>query len=81
LHFLDTSEVLPARLVATAAENTVLELGSVHVTNVGIGLRFTSSRWDQLMPNTYAFVEGSRVKSTDPLLEQWRIFAGALIQY
>src|SRR5262249_30388160 len=30
---------------------------------------------------TYAFVEGSRVKSTDPLLEQWRIFAGALIQY
>ena len=60
---------------------TALELGSVHVTNVGIGLRFTSSRWDQLMPNTYAFVEGSRVKSTDPLLEQWRIFAGALIQY
>jgi hypothetical protein len=33
------------------------------------------------MPNSYAFVEGSRLKSTDPLLEQWRIFAGALIQY
>ena len=60
---------------------TVLELGSIHVTNVGIGLRFTSTRWAELMPNSYAFVEGSRLKSTDPLLEQWRIFAGALIQY
>jgi len=60
---------------------TVLELGSIHVTNVGIGLRFASSRWAELMPNSYAFVEGSRLKSTDPTLEQWRIFAGALIQY
>jgi hemolysin activation/secretion protein len=60
---------------------TVLELGSVHVTNVGIGLRLISTRWAELMPNSYAFVEGSRVKSSDPTLEQWRIFAGALIQY
>src|SRR5262249_28944562 len=59
---------------------TVLELGSIHVTNVGIGLRFASTRWAELMPNSYAFVEGSRLKRTDPTLEQWRIFAGALFQ-
>jgi hypothetical protein len=60
---------------------TVLELGSIHVTNVGIGVRFVSTRWAELMPNSYAFVEGSRLKSTDPTLERWRIFSGALIQY
>jgi len=60
---------------------TVLELGSVHVSNFGIGLRFTSTRWSQPMPNTYAFVEGSQTRSTDPRLDQWRFFAGALIQY
>jgi hypothetical protein len=32
------------------------------------------------MPNSYAFVEGSRLNSSDPTLDQWRIFAGALIQ-
>jgi hemolysin activation/secretion protein len=60
---------------------TVLELGSIHVTNVGLGLRFVSTRWAELMPNSFAFVEGSRVKSSDPTRERWRIFAGALIQY
>jgi hypothetical protein len=60
---------------------TVLELGSVHVSNFGMGLRVTSTRWSELMPNTYSFVEGSQTRSTDPRLDQWRFFAGALIQY
>jgi hemolysin activation/secretion protein len=60
---------------------TVLELGSVHATNWGIGQRFFSTRWAEFMPNTYAFVEGSRRLSTNPALQGWRIFFGMLIQY
>lgn len=60
---------------------TVLEFGSVHATNFGAGLRFVSVRWADLMPNSYAFVEGSRRLSTNPALEGWRVFTGMLIQY
>jgi hemolysin activation/secretion protein len=60
---------------------TVLELGSVHATNWGIGQRFVSTRWAELMPNSYAFVEGSRRLSTNPALQGWRIFFGMLVQY
>jgi len=60
---------------------TVLELGSVHATNYGVGPRFVTTRWAELMPNSYAFVEWSRLRSTDPTLERWRIFSEVLIQY
>ena len=38
---------------------TVLELGSVHATNFGAGMRFSFVRWNNFMPNSYAFVETS----------------------
>jgi hemolysin activation/secretion protein len=60
---------------------TVLELGSVHASNYGIGMRFLSTRWAELMPNSYSFIEASRRTSTNPLLEGWRVFGGMLIQY
>ena len=60
---------------------TVLELGSVHATNYGVGLRFVTTRWAELMPNSYAFVEWSQLRSSDPTLDRWRFFSGVLIQY
>ncbi|MGA7490602.1 MAG: ShlB/FhaC/HecB family hemolysin secretion/activation protein [Xanthobacteraceae bacterium] len=60
---------------------TAVEFGSVHATNFGAGLRFQFSRWVDLMPNSYAFVESSRRLSTNPALEGWRVFGGMLMQY
>jgi hypothetical protein len=42
---------------------TVLELASVHATNYGVGLRFVTTRWAELMPNSYAFVEWGQLRS------------------
>ena len=60
---------------------TVLEFGSVHATNFGAGMRFSFVRWNNFMPNSYAFVETSRRTSTNPLLDGWRTFGGLLVQY
>ena len=60
---------------------SAVELGSVHATNFGVGMRFLFSRWLDLMPNSYTFIEASRRTSTNPALEGWRAFGGMLIQY
>ena len=60
---------------------TAVELGSVHASNYGIGMRFISTRWAEFMPNSYSFIEASRRTSTNPLLEGWRVFGGMLVQY
>jgi hypothetical protein len=60
---------------------TAVEIGSVHATNYGVGLRFVTTRWAELMPNSYAFVERSQLRSSDPTLDRWRFFSGVLIQY
>jgi hemolysin activation/secretion protein len=60
---------------------TALELASIHATNYGVGLRFVTTRWAELMPNSYAFVEWSQLRSSDPTLDRWRFFSGVLIQY
>src|SRR5262249_20533448 len=60
---------------------TAVELASVHATNYGVGLRFVTTRWAELMPNSYAFVEWSQLRSSDPTLDRWRFFSGVLIQY
>jgi hemolysin activation/secretion protein len=63
-----------------------LEVGSLHATNYGAGLRFNVTPWNQEMPDAYAFVEYSRRTTTDDTalgtnLSGDRIFTGALIRY
>jgi hemolysin activation/secretion protein len=60
---------------------TAVEFGSLHATNFGAGVRFLFSRWADLMPNSYAFLEASRRQSTNPALDGWRAFGGMLLQY
>ncbi len=62
-------------------EPTILELGTVHASNVGGGLRLFLPRAADFFPGGLAFVEGSRRLSTDPTLEGWRVFAGAMLFY
>jgi hemolysin activation/secretion protein len=65
------------------------EVGSVHATNYGAGLRFNVTPWDPNQPDAYAFVEYSRRRTTNDLAAPFsistlngdRIFAGALIRY
>ncbi|MGA8613490.1 MAG: ShlB/FhaC/HecB family hemolysin secretion/activation protein, partial [Xanthobacteraceae bacterium] len=64
---------------------TAVELGSVHVSNYGLGARFNVPSWTPDAANTYAFVEASRgyVNQVIAPMPNYssRIFAGALIQY
>lgn len=60
---------------------TVLEIGSVHAVNYGVGLRTSLVPWADYMPDGYGFVEWSRRKADNPLLEGDRIFAGLLLRY
>jgi len=66
------------------------EVGSVHATNYGAGLRFNLLPWNANQPEGYAFVEYSRRRATDDIplvngggstLNADRVFTGALIRY
>jgi hemolysin activation/secretion protein len=65
---------------------TALEIGSVHATNVGSGIRFNLIPWADQMPDGYGFVEWSRRRTTDIApdgsnLNGDRIFTGMLLRY
>jgi hemolysin activation/secretion protein len=64
---------------------TAVELGSVHVSNYGLGVRFNVPSWTPAAADTYAFVETSRgyVNQVIAPMPNYssRIFAGLLIQY
>jgi hemolysin activation/secretion protein len=60
---------------------TVLELGDVHATNYGIGMRFNLLPSQDQLPTAYGFVEASRRTTNLPGLSGDRIFAGMLLQY
>jgi hypothetical protein len=64
---------------------TAVELGSVHVSNYGVGARFNIPSWTPDAADTYAFIEASRgyVDQVIAPMSNYssRIFAGILIQY
>lgn len=60
---------------------TVLEVGDVHATNYGAGVRFNIIPPSANLPSTYGFVEGSHRTTNLAGLSGERIFAGLLLQY
>lgn len=60
---------------------TALEIGSLHATNYGAGLRVNLIPWREDMPSGYAFVEWSHRTTTDGSLNGNRIFTGVALQY
>jgi hemolysin activation/secretion protein len=60
---------------------SVLEIGSVHATDVGGGMRLNIARPAEYLPSTYGFFEVSRRVADAPMLSGWRIFTGVLISY
>jgi hemolysin activation/secretion protein len=60
---------------------TVLEVGDVHATNYGGGVRFNLAPPAPDLPTTYGFVEGSYRTTNLPGYSGERIFAGMLLQY
>jgi hemolysin activation/secretion protein len=60
---------------------TVLEIGDVHATNYGGGVRFNLLPPSANLPTTYGFVEGSHRTTNLPGYSGDRIFAGLLLQY
>jgi hemolysin activation/secretion protein len=64
---------------------TAAEIGSVHVSNYGIGTRFNLPSWANYAADTYAFVEASRGYVNQVIApmpnDSSRIFAGVLVQY
>jgi hemolysin activation/secretion protein len=65
---------------------TALEVGSLHATDAGAGIRFTLVPWANLMPDGYGFIEWSRRRTTDVApdgtnLNGDRIFTGLLLRY
>jgi hemolysin activation/secretion protein len=86
----------PATLVATpyvfAASGeidifqpTAAQIGSVHVSNYGIGTRFNLPSWAYQIADTYGFVEASNGYVNQVIAPMTahssRIFAGILVQY
>jgi hemolysin activation/secretion protein len=65
----------------TLEDPTVLEIGSVHATNYGAGIRFNGAPWANWMPDSYGFIEWSRRYTNEPLMNGDRIFAGLLLRY
>ena len=64
---------------------TAVQLGSVHVSNYGVGTRFNVPSWAPDAADTYAFIEASRgyinqVITPTPNYTS-RLFAGILMQY
>jgi hemolysin activation/secretion protein len=60
---------------------TSLEIGSVHATNYGAGMRYNVIPASDQMPNAYGFVEWSRRYTNETALNGDRIFVGMLLQY
>jgi hemolysin activation/secretion protein len=60
---------------------TALEIGSVHATNYGAGMRMNVMPPSPDMPNAYGFVEWSRRYTNDTPLNGDRILTGFLLQY
>jgi hemolysin activation/secretion protein len=64
---------------------TAAQIGSVHVSNYGLGTRFNLPSWANNAPDTYAFVEWSRGYANQVIAPtpNWssRTFAGILVQY
>jgi hemolysin activation/secretion protein len=64
---------------------TAAELGSVHVSNYGLGARFNVPSWTLEAPDTYAFVEASNGYINQVIAPMTnnssRIFAGIVVQY
>ncbi len=77
--------VTPYLFVATGErllwDPTVLELGDVHATNYGGGVRYNLAPPSANWPTTYGFVEGSYRTANLPGYSGERIFAGLLLQY
>jgi hemolysin activation/secretion protein len=59
---------------------TALEIGSVHATNVGAGLRADLPRLSADAPDASAFIEYSTRRTNQPDSDGWRIFAGGLLR-
>jgi hemolysin activation/secretion protein len=60
---------------------TTVEIGSVHATNYGLGLRFNVAPPTDYMPSAYGFVEVSHRYTNETTLDGDRILAGLLLQY
>jgi hemolysin activation/secretion protein len=60
---------------------TALEIGSVHATNYGAGMRYNLLPGSPDMPNAYGFAEWSRRYTNETALNGDRIFVGMLLQY
>jgi hypothetical protein len=82
--------VMPYLFAATGErileDPTVLEVGSLHATDAGAGIRFSLVPWAHLMPDGYGFMEWSRRRTTDAApdgtnLNGDRIFTGLLLRY
>jgi hemolysin activation/secretion protein len=91
-----TTQGLPGGLVSTVVwspyifaatgerilENpTALEIGSVHATNYGAGMRYNVFPASPDMPTAYGFVEWSRRYTNESTLNGDRIFIGMFLQY
>lgn len=57
------------------------EIGNVHASNLGGGLRFNLLSFNTVPATFSGFVEGSRQLSQDPTQQGWRVFAGGMIRY
>jgi hypothetical protein len=60
---------------------TVLEIGSVHATDYGVGTRFHLTSPSIQMPGGYGLVEWSHRYTNETVLSGDRVFAGLLLQY
>ena len=60
---------------------TVLEIGTVHATNLGGGFRLFLPPPAEYLASGFGFLEASKRWTMEPRLEAWRIFAGAMIAY
>ena len=61
---------------------SVLEIGSVHASNLGGGMRVNlASVPADMLPNSYGFIEYSRRYITALDLSGWRIFGGWVLSY
>ena len=60
---------------------TVLEQASLHVSNLGAGLRLNVAGTKMFPPDFYGFIEGSKQYSDDPTQDGWRLLVGGLLRY
>ncbi len=60
---------------------TILEVGDVHASNYGAGVRANLTAWNPAMPDGYSFIEWSHRSVNVPTLTGERIFAGILFRY